>query len=168
MPTAGNSFLTGSYKEDRALFSDVLRRRTTGKRHKLENRKSHISIRSCQTLEQVVQSLSLEILKTWLDKVLTTCSNNLLWAGGCSRWMPEVPSNLHGPQIASVWELCVLQYYSSGKLVAGTIQWRKGRSNVALNGVFWNIPEQSAGEERDMGQMGVGFCTTLLFWEGFF
>lgn len=78
MPTAGNSFLTGSYKEDRALFSDVQSRKTTGKRHKVENRKSHIGIRSCQTLEQVVQSLSLEILKTWLDKVLTTCSNNLL------------------------------------------------------------------------------------------
>lgn len=127
MPTAENHFLTGRYKEDWALLLGVQSRRTTGNRHKLENRKSQLSIRSCRTLEQVVQFLSLEKLKTWLDKVLTTCSKNLLRAGGCSRWMPEVPSNLCVPQIASEQEHCVLQHCSSGRLVADTIQWRKGR-----------------------------------------
>lgn len=76
IPTAGNHFLTENYK-DRVLFLGV-QNRTAGNRHKLGNRKSQLSTRNCRTLEQIVQSLSLEILRTWLDMMLTTCSKNLL------------------------------------------------------------------------------------------
>lgn len=63
LPTAGNHFLMGGCREDGAVFSGVCSKRKRGNRHRLENRKSQLSIRkiyfhprSHQTLEQIVQT----------------------------------------------------------------------------------------------------------------
>lgn len=166
IPTAGNHFLTEKYKEDRVLLLGV-QNRTAGNRHKLENRKSQLSIRSCRTPEQVVQSLSLEILRTWLDMMLTTCSKDLLWAG-CSRWTPEVPSNLRVPQIASVQELCVLQHCSNRSVLLTPSSEEREEASllwVEFPGIYLNNVLERKG--RWLGQISVGFCITLSFWGGF-
>lgn len=89
VPTAGNCFLAGRYKEGRVLFSGVQSNTMTDSRHKQKNRKSQLIIRGCETLEQVVQSLSLEILKPgWTRCTPTTFSGQEDGLGECLRSLP--------------------------------------------------------------------------------
>jgi len=74
-------YLKGRCQKDRArLFSVVLSNRTRGNRHKLKHRKFQLNMRKNFTLRvtehwnrlprEAVESPSLEIFKTHLDKVL--------------------------------------------------------------------------------------------------
>jgi len=98
MPLNAYKYLTGGCQEDGArLFPVVPSNRTRGNRHKLKHRKSQLNTRKnffpLRVMEhwnrfprEVVESPSLEIFKTHLDKVLCSLLYvTLLRQGGSTR-----------------------------------------------------------------------------------
>lgn len=132
------------------LFSVVPHKRTRSNKHKLIYRKSHLNIRKSLFTVRVVkhrntlprellESQSLQILRIWPGSVLGKLFYvTLLWAGGWTRWSPEVPIRLNYPVI--LWWFSSCKTCTSGKTLCSTLE---QRSPLYVNVHLLDKPETS-------------------------
>lgn len=175
LPTVGNCFLMRRYKEDGAIFSGLCSRRTRGNRHRLENRKTQLSVR--ETVISPWESSDpgadwpdrlcnphlwrywkLDKTKCWLP-ALTTFFEQEDALGDCLRSLPTyMLLRLH------VCQTCVscsastvgswLQTPFNEEREEARLHW------MELSGLYLRNLLESKG--RWFGQMGVGSCTKTV------